>query len=241
MLHQKTTVIDLNSLLSCGDILQSPSRRIATNEQRTYSFFANPGLYSKASIQSLCQSLQWQPSNLIFFMFRPISNNGFCAVDISRQLKRCRNLFACFRGQAISLWLSRQNFSKYFSRCKREKKLANISRLCTSSNSQSQTTLHRRRLWRYIKKYSLRLRCNRYRLMPFAISMGSTSQAQKCCKAPYAYGSERLYIYPYPLSRQKTGALKVDSSHSVRAVGTEGARRATGVPTAAPCTSAGLR
>lgn len=48
-------------------------------------------------------------------------------------------------------------------------------------------------------------------------------------------------VYPYPLSRQKTGALKVDSSHSVRAVGTEGARRATGVPTAAPCTSAGLR
>ncbi|MHC4595869.1 MAG: hypothetical protein ACYS19_13135, partial [Planctomycetota bacterium] len=38
-------------------------------------------------------------------------------------------------------------------------------------------------------------------------------------------------IYPYPLSRQKLEVFKVDSSPSVKAVGTEGARRATGVPT----------
>ncbi len=196
-LQRKTTVIDLNSLLSCGDIFQSLVRRNTANENRAYSFFANPGLYSKASIQSLRQSLQWQPSDQIFFMFRPISNDGICTVDIPRQLKRSRDLLASFRRQTISLWLSRKNFSKYFSRRKREKKLANISRLCTSSNSQSQTTLRRRRLWHYIKKYSLRLRCNRYRLMPFAISLGSTSQAQKCCKAPYAYGPERLYTHVY--------------------------------------------
>jgi len=48
-------------------------------------------------------------------------------------------------------------------------------------------------------------------------------------------------IYPYPLSRQKTGLFKVDSSPYVKAVGTKGARRATGVPTATPYTSAGVR
>jgi len=197
MLQQKTTVIDLNSLLSCGDIFQSLVRRNTANENRAYSFFANLGLYSKASIQSLRQSLQWQPSDQIFFMFRPISNDGIRTTDIPRQLKRCRNLLASFRRQTISLWLSRKNFSKYFSRCKREKKLANISRLCTSSNSQSQTTLRRRRLWHYIEKYSLRLRCNRYRFMPFAISLGSTSQAQKCSKTPYADGPEGLYTHVY--------------------------------------------
>jgi len=41
-------------------------------------------------------------------------------------------------------------------------------------------------------------------------------------------------IYPYPLSRQKTGIFKMDSPPSVTAVGTQGARRATGVPTATP-------
>ena len=48
-------------------------------------------------------------------------------------------------------------------------------------------------------------------------------------------------LYPYPLSRQKTGVSKVDSSPSVKAGGTEGTRRATGVPTATPYTSAGVR
>jgi len=48
-------------------------------------------------------------------------------------------------------------------------------------------------------------------------------------------------VYPYPLSRQKLGVFKVDSSPCVKAVGTEGARRATGVPTATPYTSAGGR
>ena len=48
-------------------------------------------------------------------------------------------------------------------------------------------------------------------------------------------------LYPYPLSRQKLGVFKVDSSPCVKAVGTEGARRATGVPTATPYTSAGVR
>jgi len=53
--------------------------------------------------------------------------------------------------------------------------------------------------------------------------------------------SNKLYIYPYPLSRQKTGVSKVDSSPCIKEVGTEGARRATGVPTASPYTSAGVR
>ena len=48
-------------------------------------------------------------------------------------------------------------------------------------------------------------------------------------------------LNPYPLSRQKMGFFKVDSSPVNAAVGTEGARRATGVPTATPYTSAGLR
>jgi hypothetical protein len=50
-----------------------------------------------------------------------------------------------------------------------------------------------------------------------------------------------VILYPYPKSRQKLQAFKVDSSPYVKAVGTEGARRATGVPTATPYTSTGVR
>jgi len=197
MLQRKITVIDFNSLLSCGDILQSPVRRDTANEQWAYSFFANTRLYPKTPIQGLCKSIQWQSSNQIFHVFRSISNNGFRTANISRQLKRCRNLLTSLRRQTISLWLSRKNFSKHFSRCKREKELANISRFCAVSNSQSQATLRKRRLWNNIKKYCLRFGCNRNRLMPVVVSLGSTSKAQKCVKAPYANGPKGLYTHVY--------------------------------------------
>ena len=45
---------------------------------------------------------------------------------------------------------------------------------------------------------------------------------------------KELILYPYPLSRQKTEEFKIDSPPIVTAVGTQGARRATGVPTATP-------
>jgi hypothetical protein len=36
-------------------------------------------------------------------------------------------------------------------------------------------------------------------------------------------------VYPYPLSRQKTGVFKVDLSPSVKTVGTEASRRAVAI------------
>jgi hypothetical protein len=54
-------------------------------------------------------------------------------------------------------------------------------------------------------------------------------------------GKEPASVYPYPLSRQKTDVFKVDSLPCIKAVGTEGAQRATGAPTATLYTSAGVR
>jgi hypothetical protein len=192
MLQQKTTVIDLNWLLSCGDILLSSVRRSTANEYRTNRVFANPRFYSKASIQNLCQSLQRQLSNQIFLMFRPVSDDGFCAIKLSRKSKRYRNLFKSFASKTISLRLSWKRFPQQFSQRQREKRLANISRLCTDTDQKSKTTLRQRRLWHYIRKYRLCFGRNRNRLMPVAVSMGSASQTQKCSKAPYADGPQRL-------------------------------------------------
>jgi hypothetical protein len=195
MLQQKTTVIDLNWLVSCGEILLSPIRSSTANEQRTYSVFASTRFYSNASIQNLRQSIQWQPSGKIFFMFRSISNDGICTADLSRKLKRYRNLFKRFTGQALSLWLSRESFSQQLRQLQRKKRLANISRLCTGSHFQSKTALCQRRLRCYIEKHSLRPGRNRYRFMPVVIPMGSAPPAQKCDKAAYTDGLKRLYTH----------------------------------------------
>jgi hypothetical protein len=192
MLQQKITVIDLNSLLSCGDILLSLIRRSAVNEQRTNSFFANPRFHSKAPIQSLRQSLRRQLSNQIFLMLRPISDNGIRSTNIPRKPKRYRNLFKSFAPKTISLWFSWKSFSQQFGQCQRKKRLANISRLCTNTDQKGKATLRQRRLWHYVRKYRLCFGCNRNRLMPVAVSLGSASQSQKCSKASYTDGPERL-------------------------------------------------
>jgi len=184
-------------MLQQKTILLSLIRRSAVNEQRTNSFFANPRFHSKAPIQSLRQSLQRQLSNQIFFVFRPISNNGFRTTDIPRKPERCRNLFTSFRRKTLSLWFSWQSFSQQFSQRQRKKRLANISRLCTSTNQKSQTTLCGRRLRHHIKKYRLCFGRNRDRSMSVFVSMGPASQTQKCRKATHANGSKGLYTHVY--------------------------------------------
>jgi hypothetical protein len=192
MLHPKTTVIDLNWLLSCGGILLSPIRRNTANEHRTNSVFANPRFYSKASIQNLCQSLLRELPSQIFLMFRPISDDGFCPANLSRKFKRYRNLFKSFAPKTIPLWLSRKSFSQQFSQHQRKKRLANISRFCTSADQKSKATLRQRRFRHHVRKYRLCFGCNCNRLMPVIVSMGSASQTQKCSKASYTDGPERL-------------------------------------------------
>ena len=195
MLQQKITVIDLNWLLSCGNILLSPIRRSAANDQRTNSVFANTRLYPKTSIQNLCQSIQRKLSSQIFLMFRPISDNGFCPTDISRKPKGYRNLLKSFASKTVSLWFSWQCLSQQFSQHQRKKGLANLSRLCTHTDQKSKTTLRRRRLRRHTGEYGLCSGRNSHRLMPVAVSLGTASQSKKCGQTSYADGPERLDTY----------------------------------------------
>ena len=197
MLQQKTTVIDLNWLLSCGDILQPLLRRAIANEQRKNSVFANPRFHSKASIQNLPQSLQRKLSSQIFLMLRPISNDGFCPTNVPRKPEKYRNLFKSFGRETLSLRLSWKSFSQQFSQRQRKKRLANISRLCTSADQKSKATLRERRFRHHVREYRLCFGCNCNRLMPVTISLGSASQTQKRCKATYTDGPERLYTHVY--------------------------------------------
>jgi hypothetical protein len=69
---------------------------------------------------------------------------------------------------------------------------------------------------------------------------GFTGYERKYSKRCWKEFIDIVKVYPYPLSRQNFEVFKIDSSPFVTAVGTEGARRATGVPTAPRYTSAGV-
>ena len=197
MLRRKTTVTDLNWLLSCGDILPSSIRRSTVNEQRKNSVFANTRFYPKASIQNLCKSLQRQLSSQIFLMLRPISDDGIRTINLPRKPKRYRNLLKSFASKTLSLWLSRQSFSKQFSKCKREEGIPNISRPCTGAYQKGKAALRQRRLRHHTEKYGLCFGLNRHRPVSVAVSVGSASQVQKCGETPYTNGHKRLYTHVY--------------------------------------------
>ena len=207
MLQQKTTVIDLNWLLSYSGILIPPVRRVTAHEQRTNSVFANSRFYSKTPIQNLCQSLRRQSSHQIILLLRSILDNGLCSTDVSRQFTRCRNLLACLARQTVSLWLSRANFPKHVSRCQRKKRLANLSRFCTDTDQKSKASLRRRRLWRHPGKYGLCLGRNRYRSVLVAVPMGPVPQTQKCRKIAYTHGLERCHTHVHTHYKRFAEAL----------------------------------
>ena len=192
MLQQKTTVIDLNWLVSCGDIFASSIRRTAANEQRTNSVFANTRFHPEASIQNLRQSIRRKLSGQIILMFRSISDNGFCSTYLSRKLKRHRNLFESVAQKTLSLRLSWKSFSQQFSQFKRKQRLADLSRFCTGAYQKSKAALCQRRFWCNTEKHSLCSGRNSDRSMLNAISMGSTSKSKKCSKAAYTDGLKRL-------------------------------------------------
>ena len=218
MLRRKTTVIDLNWLLSYSGILLSHIRRATAHEQRTNSVFADSRLYSKAPIQSVCQSLQGKLSSQIVLLFRPIPNDGFCPTDLSGKFKRHRNLLKSLASKTLSLWFSWERFPQQFSQCKRKKRLANLSRLCTGSHQKSTATLRRRRFRYYTRKYRLCFGCHGDRFMPVIVPLGSTSQTQKCCKAPYADGLERLHTHVYTHYKRcctRNNSLSNDTAGSI--------------------------
>ena len=136
MLQQKTTVIDLNWLLSYSGILIPPVRRATVHEQRTNSVFTDSRFHSKAPIQGVCQSIQRKLSRQIVLLFRSISDNGFCPTDVSRKPQRYRNLLKSLASKVVSLRLSGEYVSQQFSQRQRKKRLANLSRFCTHTQSK---------------------------------------------------------------------------------------------------------
>ena len=219
MLQQKTTVIDLNLLLSCNGILLPLFRRAAAHEQRTNSVFANTRFHSKASIQKLCQSLQRKSPSEIFLMLRPIFNNGVCSTNLSPKSKRHRNLPKGFASKTLPMRLSWQSFSQQSGQCQREKRLANLSRLCKSSYQKSKTTLRRRGPWHYLKKHRLCFGRNSYRSVLNTVSMGPASQSQKCRKATYVDGLKRLDTHVCTHYKRCCARNDSFSRHTIGAIG----------------------
>ena len=213
MLQQKTTGINLKSKVYFSHSCLIIQKGMA-NEYWTNSLFATIGFPSQETTRQMYSAIQWQPSDQNVFLFRSVSVYGVCPDNFPPESKGYRNLFTSNAKQTLSLRNSWLHCSCQFGQGQRESRLADICRLCSGVDCQSQKALCQRRLWPSFKADSLRLRFNNHRFMFDIISMGKVSQTQSSNKAAYSHGPERLYSVLYKHHRRQNTRCQYSRSTS---------------------------
>jgi hypothetical protein len=103
MLQNKKPVIDLKSSLFSVNVSETLTYRTNIYECSSNSIFSNLRLCTKASIQSLRQTLPRQSSNQIILMLRSIFDDGFCSTNLQGKPAGHRNMFAGIREKIVPL------------------------------------------------------------------------------------------------------------------------------------------
>src|SRR6184192_243768 len=106
-----------------------------TREPRTNRICSTHQLSFAQRIQSLRRSLRRPQARATVLMLGPISDHGFCPINLPREFARHRSVSASPRPQALSLWLSWSHQAFYVGRCQRDSRLENLCRLRPESDS----------------------------------------------------------------------------------------------------------
>lgn len=126
--------------------------------RRSNRFLATDRLPSQIPIQQICPTLSWQQPSATFLLSRSVPVHGIRAVDLPRESSRYRNLPAFHATQTLSCRVPGQHVSKHTRRSQRESRLADLCRLRSSVNCQSQKALCQRQLWPGLEANGLCLR-----------------------------------------------------------------------------------
>ena len=189
MLHQKTTRIDLNSVVH---FLAVPAQG-AANVHRTNNLFATHGLSATRRFSSMRATLQRQSQNQNVLLFRSVSMHGLRTINRSRITPRYRSLPANVRLKTLSCRIPQQtNFSQHTGQRQSDTALADLCRLRTNSYRHGYRTLRRYRPGLRSGQYYLRTGFNYHRPLPLNISMGNFSYDKVSCQDAHAAESQRL-------------------------------------------------
>ena len=210
MLHQKTTRIDLNSVVRFWATL---AQGIA-NEHRTNNLFATYGLPATRGFSSMRATIQRRSQNQNFLMLRPISRHGLRTINQPRIAPRHRSFFANIRPKTLSRRIPQQtNFSQHTGQRQPDSALANLRRLCTNAYNHSYRTLRRYRSGLRSRQHHLRIGFNHHRPMPFDVSVGNFSYDKVSGQNAHAAEYQRLDTRVYPYFR----GFRARCEHSRRA------------------------
>jgi len=132
--------------------------------------------------------IQWQLQNQKIPLLRSVSVSGLCPVNVSRKLKRYRNMFKLASRKIIPRRLPGPDITINTCRCQRTSRLSDISGLRILSHRHSEKTLSKRKTGSGTGSIIVCPRFNNHRSMPLSISMGNLSKDQGGNKAPYTAG-----------------------------------------------------
>jgi hypothetical protein len=215
-LRKKMIVFDLKSVSSFGQTSDYFSERLA-NEQGSIDLLATNGFLSKKRIQQVYSPSSRRPSHQDILLSRPISLHGFCTAYFSRVTTRHRDLSASGPAPTIPRWVQRQSRTQHTGRRKREASVADICRLRTSPDTESEVPVSQGELRRGIRANRLRARFNHYRFVAHTVPMGSISKEKERCEATHANRHERLDSVLYTRNQWQSRGCKNHRSPEHRA------------------------
>jgi len=201
-------VIDLKSQINFGRKTFSDSLKGLASVQWTNSLLTTNRLLTKTAFRQMRSTISRQPSDKIFFLFRPVSLHGICPSNISSESARYRDLPAGNPIQTVSLRHTREYFQNHSGKGKRKSRLENICRPRAYFNKQSPNTLRQRRLWHSTEPRGLCSGFNNHRFMSVSVPMGEISQTQSSYQGTYADELKRLHTHVYPHYRRESPRCK---------------------------------
>ena len=170
--------LDLNFDSMTYGLLRSHAKD--RNEPRQACFLSTHGVSAPEHFPSMRGRSQRRSQGSRFHLHGPVLDHGLCSVDLPRVFARHRGQFACPSQAAVSHGFALQDrFSQHFVQRQCNPALANLRRLCATPDRHGAALVCPRPAGDRLGRNGLRLRRYDDRPVPFGLSLGAVSSAQK--------------------------------------------------------------
>src|SRR5438552_3626257 len=165
--HPRLSGLTLSRFTSKEEIREPRTNHICSTHQLSFA----------QRIQSLRSPLRRQQARATVLMLGPISNHGFCPINLPREFARHRSVSASPRPQALSLRLQWSHQTFHAGRRQRNARLENLCRLRPESDSDRAALVRRNRPGSGTRINRLCARRDYHRSLSVALSLrAATSQ-----------------------------------------------------------------
>jgi hypothetical protein len=156
-------------------------------EYRRHCFFSTDGLSSHGRFPQMRFTIPRKRQGPEFFLSGPVPLHGICSTHFSGKPSGHRIVPSRNSKQALPHGNTRLYCAKYTCRCQRKSGLAYLRRFLTGIDPHGQIPLCSRRIQNRPGSNSLCIGFHNNRFVPFFVSLGKVSKAQRRNQVAYAH------------------------------------------------------